>query len=193
MRSPVRVRRHRWPLAAGLVAGAALLGATVLTVPATGAPVHGSAGARADHRACHSSVGPHPFGHAPNGRPVHRFALRDGHGLSMQVLTWGGVVQRLRVPDRQGHPADVVLGFRHLRSYVADSDPYFGALIGRYGNRIAKGTFRLYGKTYHLPINDPPNSLHGGNTGFDDRVWKGRAVHQGCRVGVRLNLLSRDG
>jgi aldose 1-epimerase len=192
MSSRVRVRRHRRPMAAGLAVGGAVLGATVLTVPATGTPAHGGPGA-AHHRACDSSVSRHPFGHAPNGRPVHRFALSDGHGLSMQVLTWGGVVQRLRVPDRNGHRADVVLGFRHLRSYVVDSDPYFGALIGRYGNRIARGTFRLDGHTYHLPINNPPNSLHGGNTGFDDRVWNGRAVQHRCRVGVRLTLLSRDG
>src|SRR3954454_15497133 len=193
MRTAGRVRHHRRSLAAGLAAGAALLGATVLTVPATGAPLHGSPVAGADHRACASAVSRHPFGHAPNGRPVHRFALRDGHGLSMQVLTWGGVVQRLSVPDRNGHIDDVVLGFRHLRSYVADSDPYFGALIGRYGNRIARGTFKLDGHRSHLPINNPPNSLHGGNTGFDDRVWKGRVVQHRCRVGVRLTLLSRDG
>jgi aldose 1-epimerase len=172
----------------------AVAAAAALTATATAGAVSSAEDARgATAHACMSSVSREPFGRAPSGRQVYRFSLRDGHGLAMQVLTFGGVVQRLRVPDRHGRKDDVVLGFRRVRAYAADTDPYFGALIGRYGNRIARGRFTLDGTTYHLPINNPPNSLHGGNTGFDDRVWTGRAVRHGCRVGVQLRLLSRDG
>ena len=185
-------RTPRRLLAACAAAGVAIVGMVVPTVPVNGTAPRAAPGA-ADGPPCRSTVAREPFGRAPDGTPVHRFALRDGAGLSMQVLTYGGVVQRLRVPDRDGRRADVVLGFRRLRQYVADSDPYFGSLIGRYANRIARGTFTLDGTTYHLPVNDGPNSLHGGKTGFDDRVWTGTAVRRGCRVGVRLTLLSPHG
>lgn len=195
MTERTRARTRRRMVAGCIAAGAVLLGAAVPAVPAVpvpGAPLQAGDRTVAD-RACRSSVTRQPFGRAPGGRQVHRYALRDGAGLSMQVLTFGGVVQRLRVPDRLGRRDDVVLGFRRVRAYAADTDPYFGALIGRYGNRIAKGTFTLDGTTYQLPTNDGPNSLHGGDTGFDDRVWTGRAVRRGCKVGVRLTLLSENG
>ena len=187
--------RHRLRTLGGSAA-ALLLAATFSPVAVSGA-VSGAA-PQAAHRSqagedCRSSVSSQAVGRAPDGQQVHRFTLRDGDGLSMQVLTFGGVVQRLRVPDRDGRQADVVLGFRRVRQYAADTDPYFGALIGRYGNRIAKGTFTLDGTTYHLPTNDGPSSLHGGDTGFDDRVWSGEEVRRGCRVGVRLTLVSEAG
>ena len=93
-----------------------------------------------------------------------------------KILTYGGIVQELWAPDRDGKPANVVLGLPTLDDYVAENSPYFGAIIGRYANRIANGTFTLDGVTYRLPINDPPNSLHGGGEGFDSKIWTATAL-----------------
>lgn len=128
-----------------------------------------------------------PFGKMPDGTPVRIYTLRNANGMKVRILTYGGIIQSLRVPDRNGHFGDVVLGYNHLNSYRTNS-PYFGALIGRYGNRIAKGTFTLDGVTYHLPINDPPNSLHGGTNGFDKQVWtvkKARVTRRGPELQLR--------
>ncbi len=111
----------------------------------------------------------------------------------MKVLTFGGVIQKLRVPDRDGNFRNIVLGFDNIDSYAADTDPYFGSLIGRYGNRIANGQFTLDGETYQLPTNNGPNSLHGGNRGFDDRLWRAEPIRRDGRVGLALRLTSRDG
>ncbi|HKI70504.1 MAG TPA: galactose-1-epimerase, partial [Verrucomicrobiae bacterium] len=107
----------------------------------------------------------------PDGRKVEIYALRNSRGMEARILTYGGIVQSLKVPDRNGYLGDVVLGYNDLPDYLTNS-PYFGALIGRYGNRIAKGKFTLDGHQYSLPISDPPNSLHGGTNGFDKVLWK---------------------
>jgi aldose 1-epimerase len=112
-----------------------------------------------------------PFGILADGRAVEIYTLRNRRGMDARIMTYGGVVISLRTPDRQGQFADVVLGFDSLDEYLKDS-PYFGALIGRYGNRIARGHFSLEGKEYSLPINNAPNSLHGGTVGFDKVLWK---------------------
>jgi aldose 1-epimerase len=112
-----------------------------------------------------------PFGALADGTEVHRHTLDNGRGLVVRVLTYGGILQTIQVPDRDGRPANVALGFTDLDSYVRDNTPYFGALIGRYANRIAGGRFTLDGRAYALPVNNPPNSLHGGTEGFDKRVW----------------------
>jgi aldose 1-epimerase len=112
-----------------------------------------------------------PFGALADGTEVHRHTLDNGRGLVVRVLTYGGILQTIQVPDRDGRPANVALGFTDLDSYVRDNTPYFGALIGRYANRIAGGRFALDGRAYALPVNNPPNSLHGGTEGFDKRVW----------------------
>jgi aldose 1-epimerase len=112
-----------------------------------------------------------PFGATPSGEEVQLYTLRNRTGMEARIMTYGGIVTTLTAPDREGHFADVVLGYDSLQGYLKDS-PYFGALIGRYGNRIAKGQFILNGKTYQLATNDGPNSLHGGNVGFDKAVWK---------------------
>ncbi|WP_159767138.1 aldose epimerase family protein [Streptomyces sp. HM190] len=128
------------------------------------------------------------FGTLSDGTAVHRWTLERG-GIRVRVLTYGGIVQSVEVPDRDGRTADVVLGFADLDGYLRDPGPFFGALIGRYANRIAGGRFTLDGREYRLARNNPPNCLHGGPLGFDKRVWDTRAVEGG----VRLSRVSPDG
>jgi len=128
------------------------------------------------------------FGQTPDGTPVDIYTLADGK-LEARIMTYGGIVVSLRVPDRKGKMDDVVLGYDSLDKYVANNSPHFGALIGRYGNRIAGGKFTLDGKTYLLPKNDGDNTLHGGPHGFDTVVWKGKAIQNG----VELTYVSPDG
>ncbi|HCA85306.1 MAG TPA: galactose-1-epimerase [Streptomyces sp.] len=131
------------------------------------------------------------FGRLPDGTPVDRWTLENG-GIRLRVLSYGGIVQSLEVPDRHGRRANVSLGFADLAGYLEHS-PYFGALIGRYGNRIAEGRFTLDGHTYRLPVNDGPNSLHGGDKGFDKRVWDVAPWSRGGAVGLALTRVSPDG
>lgn len=112
--------------------------------------------------------------------------------MEVAILTYGGAIQSIRVPDRDGVMGNVVLGFEALEDYPAKS-PYFGAIVGRYANRIAKGTFQLGGKTYHLPINNEENSLHGGETGFDKRLWTARKGSSNDGESLTLGYTSPDG
>jgi aldose 1-epimerase len=121
------------------------------------------------------------FGTLPDGTPVHRWTLERA-GVRVRVLSYGGIVQSVEVPDRDGHAADVVLGFADLDGYLAHPEPYLGALVGRYANRIAGGRFPLEGVTYSLAQNNAPNSLHGGERGFDKRVWDVEPVGHGLRL-----------
>ncbi|NDZ78189.1 galactose mutarotase [Streptomyces sp. SID10853] len=136
-----------------------------------------------------SSAQPEIFGRLDDGTSVHRWTLERG-GTRVRVLTYGGIVQSVEVPDRAGAVAGVALGFPDLAGYLASPGPYFGALIGRYANRIAGGEFELDGRTYRLPRNNPPHSLHGGDRGFDKRVWEAAAAGD---HGVRLSRVSPDG
>jgi aldose 1-epimerase len=138
------------------------------------------------------SVSVKPFGTMPDGQAVQMYRLENSNGMEVDVITYGGAVQSIKVPDKNGKIDDVALGFDNLDGYL-HTDTYFGALIGRYGNRIAKGEFALDGKTYHLPINNGPNSLHGGTTGFDKRVWAASKIETPNAVGVELTLFSQDG
>ena len=133
-----------------------------------------------------------PFGTAPTGEPVDIYTLRNGKGAEARIMTYGGIVVSLKMPDKDGQFSDVVLGYDDLDSYVKKS-PYFGALIGRYGNRIGGAKFTLDGTTYTLATNDGPNMLHGGLKGFDKRVWS--ATPGGSADGPQLILhyLSKDG
>ncbi|MEU5609133.1 aldose epimerase family protein [Streptomyces sparsogenes] len=131
------------------------------------------------------------FGTLADGTRVDRWTIRNGR-TRLSVLSYGGIVQSLEIPDRHGRLANVSLGFADLDSYVAGS-PYFGALIGRYGNRIANGRFTLDGHTYQLPVNDGPNSLHGGDKGFDKRVWSVEPFERAGNVGLTLRRVSPDG
>ncbi|MEV5317314.1 aldose epimerase family protein [Streptomyces sp. NPDC052687] len=131
------------------------------------------------------------FGKLADGTKVHRWTLENG-GTRMKVLSYGGIVQSLELPDRRGRYANVSLGFDTIEDYVSSS-PYFGALIGRYGNRIAQGRFTLDGTEYRLSVNDGENSLHGGAQGFDKRVWDVEPFTRGSDVGLRLSYTSADG
>jgi aldose 1-epimerase len=135
-----------------------------------------------------------PFGKMPDGTPVDIYILKDG-AIEARVITFGGIVQSLKVPDKAGKSADVVLGFDTLDEYVNGNKAYFGAIIGRYANRIAGGKFELGGKTFSTPLNDGPdkshpvNTLHGGLKGFDKVVWGGKEIPHG----VQLTYVSHDG
>ncbi|HVI72152.1 MAG TPA: hypothetical protein VM656_11775, partial [Pyrinomonadaceae bacterium] len=108
--------------------------------------------------------------------PVSVYSLRNSHGVEAQIINYGGIVVSLKVPDRNGKFADVVLGLPTIQGYIAKNDPYLGAIIGRYGNRIAKGRFTLNGVEYKLAVNNGENHLHGGIKGFDKVVWTGRQI-----------------
>ena len=133
-----------------------------------------------------------PFGKTPDGTPVEIYTLSDG-AYEARIATYGGILVSMKNPDRNGKPGDVVLGFDNLDGYVANfngpSDAFFGALIGRYANRIAHGSFTLDGKKYSLPLNNGENSLHGGPHGFNNVVWKAKPITNG----VELSYLSKDG
>jgi aldose 1-epimerase len=132
------------------------------------------------------------FGVLPAGERVDSFALVSARGLEMRVITLGGVITSLRIPDREGCLDDVVLGHDTLAGYVAAS-PYFGALVGRYANRIALGRFTLDGIEHRLATNDGPHHLHGGVRGFDKVVWTAEPLEEQGAVGVRLSYESADG
>jgi aldose 1-epimerase len=133
-----------------------------------------------------------PFGKMPDGTAVEIFTLSDGP-YEARITSYGGVVVSLKAPDRNGKSADVVLGFDDLNGYVANfngpSTAFFGAIIGRYGNRIGHGSFTLDGKKYSLPLNNGENTLHGGPHGFNNVVWKAKPITNG----VELTYLSKDG
>ena len=129
------------------------------------------------------------FGRLPSGRAVDLFTLRNANGLEARITNYGTIITELRVPDRKGRLADVVLGFDHLRPYLK-RHPYFGCTVGRVANRIAGGRFRLEGKAYALAVNNGPNALHGGIRGFDKVLWKATPLRG---TTVRFDYTSADG
>jgi aldose 1-epimerase len=132
------------------------------------------------------------FGKMPDGTVIESFTLSNAQGASAKLITYGASVAELHVPDKNGKMGDVVLGFDNLQGYLGNH-PHFGGAIGRYGNRIAKGKLVVDGKEYQLAINNAPNSLHGGPTGFDRRVWKGEALEVKDGAAVRFTYFSKDG
>ena len=132
------------------------------------------------------------FGTLANGQSVEAITLTNTHGVTVRIIALGASVQTLEVPDRHGKPADIVLGYANLADYLAKPQ-YFGATVGRFANRIAKGRFTLDGKAYQLATNNGPNSLHGGVRGFDKVVWKVDRASRGSTAGVTLGYVSPDG
>jgi aldose 1-epimerase len=133
-----------------------------------------------------------PFGKTADGTAVELYTLTNANGVEAKIMTYGGIVVSLRVPDRKGTLGDVVLGYDELEGYL-NNNPFFGALVGRYANRIARGKFTLDGHTFSLAQNDGENHLHGGTRGFDKVVWQARPVNSKSGVGLKLTYLSKDG
>jgi aldose 1-epimerase len=133
-----------------------------------------------------------PFGTLVNGEEIRRYGFRNGNGFEVAITNFGGRIVSIAAPDREGHLDDVALGFDNLDGYVK-KNPYFGALVGRYANRIAGGRFVLDGQTYQLPVNNPPNTLHGGVKGFDSVPWKATELAANGVAALQLEYSSRDG
>jgi aldose 1-epimerase len=209
MREIGRQRRLRRWAAIGLAAmvaiavGGSLAASQAMAATRTPAPARGGSGSLSlSKQYFGSTIEPY------TGKltPTYRYTLRNANGMSLQVLTFGGIIQDINVPDKYGHVTDVTLGFKTLQDYVtedsppvtANGGPYFGETIGRYGNRIAKGTFTLNQPgvgpvKYTLPINNGVNSLHGGLVGFGDHIWASQPVYGYGSVGVQLTLISPNG
>lgn len=132
------------------------------------------------------------FGKTEDGQAVDLYTLTNANGMKAKITTYGGIITELDVPDRDGKLEDVVLGFDNLDGYLK-GHPYFGAIVGRVANRIAKGKFMLDGKEYSVPVNNGPNALHGGIKGFDKKVWKAETISSPDAVGLRLSYTSADG
>src|SRR5215203_4465455 len=139
-----------------------------------------------------SSVLKERFGKTPSGENVDLYTLRNTNGVEAKITNYGGILVSLKVPDSNGKFDDVVLGFNDLDSYLK-GHPYFGAIIGRYGNRIAKGRFTLNGEEYKLAVNNGENTLHGGLKGFDKVVWTGNESKTKAGPTLVLTYLSKDG
>jgi aldose 1-epimerase len=129
------------------------------------------------------------WGKTPEGTTVRLFTLTD-ETLCVRLTEYGARIVSLEAPDKYGHTADIVLGYSNLEQYLNDPKDFFGSIVGRFGNRIAKGTFALDGKTYHVPLNNNGNALHGGTHGFSSKVWQGRAINGNA---VEFSLVSPDG
>jgi aldose 1-epimerase len=132
------------------------------------------------------------FGVTSDGKEVTQYTLTTGKGGVAKIITYGAIVTDLIVPDKDGKMGDVVLGFDNLKQYEEES-PYFGAVVGRVGNRIAKGMFSIQGSEYCVPVNNGPNMLHGGFKGYDKRVWTADAAMTANGPSVRLQLVDADG
>ena len=129
------------------------------------------------------------FGKTRSGEAVDLFIIKNSNGVEASITNFGAILVSLKTPDRSGKIADIVLGFDTLDGYLGDN-PYFGAIVGRYGNRIAKGRFTLNGKEYKLATNNGPNHLHGGVKGFNKAIWQAQPVGDS---GVKLAYVSKDG
>jgi aldose 1-epimerase len=133
-----------------------------------------------------------PFGTTKDGKAVDIYTLRNANGVEARIMTYGGIVVSMKVPDKKGKFDDVVLGCNTVTEYEKPL-PYFGALIGRYGNRIANGKFSLNGQSYTLVTNDGPNALHGGPKGFDKVVWTAKPVDNKLGPSLEMSYISKDG
>ncbi len=132
------------------------------------------------------------FGKSPNGERVNQFILKNQNGIEVRIIEYGGIITHLFTPDKNGVLSDIALGFDELEGYLK-GHPYFGAVIGRYGNRICDGKFNIGETQYQLTINDGPNQLHGGINGLDKKLWKGEILHNEAYPTLRLRCSSKDG
>lgn len=140
------------------------------------------------------SITKHWFGQTTDGHPVYLYVLTNKNGMQASIMTYGGIMLTLKVPDRYGRLDNIVLGYPALEDYLRTGNkPYFGALIGRYANRIANGRFSLDGTAYQLSVNEDSNTLHGGIRGFDKRVWEAEEVQTDGAVGLALSYMSKNG
>ena len=133
-----------------------------------------------------------PFGTMPDGTAIEIFTLKNSSGMEVRTIPYGAIIVSIRVPDRSGRLDDVVIGHDNLQGYLTASR-FFGAVVGRFGNRIAKGKFALDGRTYELAVNNGPNHLHGGVKGFDKVVWQAEPFSNGTGSGVIYRYVSADG
>jgi aldose 1-epimerase len=133
-----------------------------------------------------------PFGTTPDGQKVDLYTLTNANGMQIKIMNYGAAITSVIVPDRNGKFEDIVPGYDNFDGYLK-ANPYFGGIVGRFGNRIAKGKFTLDGIEYTLAANNNGNHLHGGNIGFDKVVWNARPFKTGNSVGVKLDYLSKDG
>jgi aldose 1-epimerase len=180
------MKQHTIRIGQSLVSAALVLGLAACTPPAPSpTPPPSAAPAK-------GSVKKEAFGATADGTPVDLYTLTNASGMEVRAITYGGIILSLRVPDRTGALGDVTLGYDSLDGYLKSS-PYFGSIIGRYGNRIAKGRFKVDGKEYKLAINNAPNALHGGLKGFDKVVWKAEPFEKEGTVGVVFTYTSADG
>nr|WP_290698974.1 aldose epimerase family protein [Halomonas sp. UBA3074] len=144
-----------------------------------------------------SGMQPAVFGHLPDGRQVDVYQFTNANGIELRVINYGGIIVSLKTPNLEGELDDIVLGFDSLDSYLSETyrnaNPYFGAIIGRYGNRIAGGQFSLNGETYSLATNDGSNHLHGGDQGFDKVLWQAEPFENDTGSGLVLRYTSEDG
>jgi len=140
----------------------------------------------------HTRITQTAFGTTADGKPVELFTITNAHGVEVRAMTYGATIVSLRTPDRGGQLGDIVLGYPTLAGYLAQS-PYFGAIVGRYGNRIAKGRFTLDGKAYQLATNNGPNHLHGGVKGFDKVVWSAAPAETDSSAAVAFSYVSPAG
>jgi len=138
-----------------------------------------------------STISKEIFGKLPDGQTADLYTLINAKGMTVNITNYGGIITKLTAEDKKGEWADVVLGFDSLSAYIS-GHPFFGALVGRYGNRIAKGKFTLNGTEYKLAINNGPNALHGGTKGFDKVLWKATEVKKDSTVGLELEYTSKD-
>ena len=187
--NPIRTSSKRVIRPVVLVGAAVVLLAASMSAPVAA----GSSGTAPDCNRGSLDITRRPYGTAPGGKAVHLYRLTNSHCMRVDIITYGGIIQSLSVPNRNGKARNVALGFADLEDYVENNDPYFGAIIGRYANRIANGQFTLDGVTYELPVNNDPNTLHGGPRGFHTKVWGARPLEGPNTVGLRLTYTSPDG
>jgi aldose 1-epimerase len=178
---------------AWIVPGGALLGVSAVLLVVTAFPAAASPTHDRGHKGGDVSVTKAFYGKLADGTSIDQYTLANQRGMTVKIITYGGIVTEIDTPDRTGKVANVALGFDNLADYVAKS-PYFGAIIGRYANRIANGTFTLAGTTYTLAKNNGPNSLHGGIKGFDKQVWAATVVPSSHgAAGLQLSYTSPNG